>query len=112
MELQDHHTATTSPASALPATNPPWRTLTHRTTSPSSAPKREHDTIGAAAAQSKDFGFSPGSLKWGWGEGTSMVPQGRREAPEERHRHRGQTSRPRVSTGTKRTPPSPNFLHS
>jgi hypothetical protein len=47
------------------ATNPPWRALTKSTASLSSGPKREHDTISAAAAQSMDFGFSLGSLKMG-----------------------------------------------
>jgi hypothetical protein len=37
----------------------------------------------------------------GWGEGTSVAPQGRREAPEGCHHHHGRTSRPRVSPRTK-----------
>jgi hypothetical protein len=56
--------------------------LTQREASPSSAFKKEHDATDAAAAQSKDFGFSSGSLTRGWGEGTSMAPQWRGEAPK------------------------------
>jgi hypothetical protein len=103
MELQEHHTAATSQASALTATYLHGK-LTHKTTSPSNAPKRGRDIT--AAAQSMDFGFSPESLKWGWGEGTSMAPQEKREAPKGHHRHRGRTCRPRVSLDPKRTPPT------
>jgi hypothetical protein len=78
-------------------------------TTSSSAPKRENDTNGAAAAQSKDFGFSPGSMEWGWGGGTLTTPQGRREAPKGRHRRHGRTGRPRVSPGPKPTPPTTAF---
>jgi hypothetical protein len=60
MELQEHHTAATSQASALPATYLHGE-LTHKTTSPSNAPKRGRDIT--ATAKSMDFGFSHESLK-------------------------------------------------